>query len=116
MAAATDTRKPRRQHVGPPRTVHAAVEPRSIAARASPADRNATIRAAITKTPIVRTRILAANQRRRRGSHVKIVLMVPGCQDAATNEAPITSPRMLVSEEIPSKICGSSTSARCDGM
>src|SRR5688572_16307359 len=72
------------------------VEPRSIAARATPADRKARIRAVVTKTPTVRTEILDANQRRRRGSHVKIVLMVPVCQDAATNDAPITSPRMLV--------------------
>ena len=54
----------------------------------------------ITKTPTARTRIRAANQRRRRGSQVKIVLIVPVCQDTATNEAPITSPRMLVIDEI----------------
>ena len=116
MDAASATRSHVESTSAPHTPSTPAVEPRSIAARARPPDRNATIRAVITKTPIVRTRILAANQRRRRGSQVKIVLIVPVCQEAATNEAPITSPRMLVSEEIPSRIWGSSASARCDGM
>ena len=118
ITAASDAAAPTRSEVVSTSAHHApsmpTVDPRSIAVTASPADRNATITRVITKTPAAITRMRDANQRRRRGSHVKIVLIVPVCHETATTEAPTTSARMLVIEEIPSRIPGRSASCRWD--
>ena len=45
-----------------------------------------------TNTPTAVTTSRASNQRIRRGSHVRIVVIVPVCHDAPTIDAPITSP------------------------
>ena len=120
ITAEIDAATPTRSEVDSTSAHHApsvpSVDPRRIAAPASPADRNATIARVITRTPAAITRTRDANQRRRRGSQVRIVLIVPVCHETATTEAPTTSPMMLVIEEMPSRMPGRSASCRWDPM
>ena len=54
----------------------------------------------------------ARNQRKRRGSQVKIVVIVPDCHDAPTNDAPITSPISITMKPAACRYSGSSRSCR----
>ena len=86
------------------------VVPRSAAAAAySNASRDCSATAS-TKTDARTTATLTRNIRTRRVSHVSSAAIVPACQSAPTDDAPITSPSTIRMNDEPFKTLASSAS------